>query len=322
MIVSLNIDLEQVFATNNDIAFPFKRLIWSQAPMPNPVSVHPLTSRGCCSETVRLRKVVMCPPANFQIIKPINAVQWMYYRDGLRPPDPWTMVQQHGRVMEILREEGVQVELLPPVRGLPYQHATRDLGVVVGDAIVSSQRVDIRQLEVDVARPLFEKQGLKLLVPGRGFVEGGDVVVEDGRIWVGIGSRTDEWGADFLDKTFGQEYDVIPLRFHPRYTHLDTIFGVLGQGRALIFEPAFDAVSLNRIHEVYSSVISLTAQEQRNAGANVLCLDPKRVISISENESVNNQLGELGYEVIAVPFSEVIKSGGSVRCDTLPVERG
>jgi len=45
------------------------------------------------------------------------------------------------------------------------------------------------------------------------------------------------------------------------------------------------------------------------------------VISIAENESVNNRLDELGYEVINLPFSEVIKSGGSVRCDTLPIQR-
>jgi N-dimethylarginine dimethylaminohydrolase len=39
------------------------------------------------------------------------------------------------------------------------------------------------------------------------------------------------------------------------------------------------------------------------------------------NTSVNEKLRSLGYEVVAVPFSEVLKSGGSVRCDALPVER-
>ena len=172
-----------------------------------------------------------------------------------------------------------------------------------------------------VAQPVFEKHGIKVLVPERGFVEGGDVVVENGRIWVGIGARTDEWGAEFLDKNFGHEYDVIPLRFHPRFTHLDTLFGVLGQNRAILFEPAFSPKSLKRIKDAFSSVVSLTGREQQTGGTNVLCIDDQKVISIAENESVNNRLHELGYDVIALPFSEVIKSGGSVRCDTLPIER-
>jgi N-dimethylarginine dimethylaminohydrolase len=263
----------------------------------------------------------MCPPANFHIVKPINAVQWMYYRDGLPPPQPWLMVEQHSRVVEVLRQEGVEVDLLPPVRGMPFQHATRDIGVVIGDTIVASPRIDIRQQEVAVAQPVFEKHGIKVLTPDRGFVEGGDVVVENGRIWVGIGARTDEWGAEYLDKTFGFEYDVIPLRFHPRFTHLDTLFGVLGQNRAILFEPAFSPDSLKRIKDAFGAVVSLTGQEQQSGGSNVLCIDDRKLISSAENQSVNNRLLELGYEVFALPFSEVIKSGGSVRCDTLPIER-
>ena len=145
--------------------------------------------------------------------------------------------------------------------------------------------------------------------------------MDNRRLWVGLGARTDDWGAEFLHRNFGRDYDVIPLRFDPQYTHLDTILGVLGQGHALLYESAFDPSSLKRIREVYPSVISLTDKEQENAGANVLCLSPSKVISIAENQSVNKRLLQLGYEVTAIPFSEVTKSGGSVRCDTLPVER-
>jgi N-dimethylarginine dimethylaminohydrolase len=279
-------------------------------------------TKGCYSEAGRLRKVVMCPPTFFQIVRPINAIQWLYYSDGLPKPEPLVMVQQHWRLVEILREEGVEVELLPPVPGLPYQHATRDVGVVIGDAIVlSNLKEETRRLETQVAEPVLQKYGLRVLAPARGFVEGGDVVVDDGRLWVGLGSRTDEWGAEFLYRTFGRDYDVIFLRFNPHYTHLDTVFGLLSRGHTLLYEPAFEASSLQLIREVYPSAVSLTDEEQQNAGANVLCLSPDRVISIAENRSVNERLVQLGYEVVTVPFSEVIKSGGSVRCDTLPLER-
>jgi N-dimethylarginine dimethylaminohydrolase len=279
-------------------------------------------TKGCHSETGKLRKVVMCPPTYFQIVKPINAIQWLYHSDGLPQPEPLTMAQQHQRLMDTLRKQGVEIELLPPIPGLPYQHATRDAGAVIGDTIVlSSLREETRRLEAQIAEPILQKYGLRILTPERGFVEGGDIIVDHDRLWVGLGSRTDEWGVEFLHRTFGRDYDVIPLRFGPIYTHLDTIFGILGQGHALLYEPAFESSSLQRIREVYPSIISLTDKEQRNAGANVLCLSPDKLVSIAENHSVNRQLLELGYQVVTVPFSEVIKSGGSVRCDTLPVER-
>ena len=284
---------------------------------------HRYAAKGCYSETGHLRKVVMCPPTFFNILRPINPIQWIYYSDGLSKPEAPVMVQQHQRLVDILREQGVEVELLPPVPGLPYQHATRDVGVVIGDTIVlSNLKEETRRLETQVAEPALQKYGLRVLVPVRGFVEGGDVVVDNGRLWVGLGARTDERGAEYLDRTFGRDYDVVPLRFDPKYTHLDTIFGVLSRDHALLYESAFEPSSLQRIQEAYPSIISLSYKEQQNAGANVLCLSPDKLISIAENRSVNERLLQLGFEVVTVPFSEVIKSGGSVRCDTLPVERG
>jgi N-dimethylarginine dimethylaminohydrolase len=279
-------------------------------------------ARGCFSETGQLKKVVVCPPTYFQIKVPTNATQWLYYSDGLGPPDPRLMTEQHERLIEILREEGVEVEVLDPHPALPYQHATRDVGAVIGDRIVlSNLKHWTRQPESEVLKPvLADRYGLKVVRPV-GFVEGGDVIVDGERLWVGIGARTNEQGAEFLYRTFGRDHEVIPLRFDPRCTHLDTVLGVLGRGRALVYEPAFDEASLRQIRETYPHVVPLTDEEQKSGGANVLFLSTDRVISIAENRSVNEQLVRAGFEVVTLAYSEVIKSGGSVRCDTLPVER-
>lgn len=264
----------------------------------------------------------MCPPTHFAIPVPTNAMQWLYYSDGLRPPDPRLMERQHERLVEILQREGVAVELLKPDPKLPYQHATRDVGVLVGDRMVlSNLKHWTRQREAQVTKGVLEEEhGLQVLRP-TGFVEGGDVIVDNGRLWVGIGARTDERGAEFLYQTFKGDCEVLPLRFAPKYTHLDTVLGTLAGGHALLYEPAFDSASLQRIRAAYPHVISLTSEEQQNAGANVLPIDENRLVSIAENVSVNNRLIRAGFKVITVEYSEVIKSGGSVRCDTLPVER-
>ena len=103
--------------------------------------------------------------------------------------------------------------------------------------------------------------------------------------------------------------------------HLDTLLAVLGQGRALVYEPAFDEPSLRHIRAAYPQAIPLSAEEQKSGGANVLFLSPSKVVTIAENASVNEQLARAGFEVVTLSYSEVIKSGGSVRCDTLPLER-
>ena len=53
---------------------------------------HRSAVRGCYSETGWLRKVVMCPPAFFEIVEPTNAIQRLYYSDGLPKPEPLVMV--------------------------------------------------------------------------------------------------------------------------------------------------------------------------------------------------------------------------------------
>jgi N-dimethylarginine dimethylaminohydrolase len=286
------------------------------------VKPHTLSARGCSSETGRLRKVLMCPPTYFEIGDPINVVQWLYSSDGLPKPEPRIMERQHQNFVSLLRENGVEVQVLDPSASLPFQHATRDVGTVIGDTIVlSNLKVPRRRGEAGVTRPYLEASGLRVITPDQGYVEGGDVVVQDGRLWVGIGGRTDERGVDFLYRTFKRDFEVIPLRFGARYTHLDTVLGVLGRDCALIFEPAFEAESLALIQETYPNLIWLSDKEQTNGGANVLPLNPNTLIAIAENGSVNQRLADLGFEVITFPYSEVIKTGGSVRCDTLPIER-
>lgn len=69
-------------------------------------------------------------------------------------------------------------------------------------------------------------------------------------------------------------------------------------------------------------MISVTDEEQFQMGPNVLSIGDGKVISLPQNERLNNVLESEGYKVIRVDLSEIIKSGGSFRCCTLPLQRG
>jgi N-dimethylarginine dimethylaminohydrolase len=288
------------------------------------VTSHPLHAEGCFSETGRLSRVLMCRPTYFEIVEPINYTQELYADHLFPKPSPEVMVDQHQGLIATLESEGVQVDLLPAVPDLPYQHATRDVGVVIGDTVVlSTLKEETRQHETAVVESALQRYSGVHIERCRGTVEGGDVFIDERyhRLWVGLGARTNCQGFQFLSERFGQDYEVVPLRFDAHYTHLDTIFAILGLGHAIIYEPAFERDSLDAIRDVYQSIISLNRDEQENAGANVLCVAPDRVITIEKNETVNSRLRDLGYTPIPIVFSEVTKSGGSVRCDTLPIDR-
>ena len=56
-------------------------------------------------------------------------------------------------------------------------------------------------------------------------------------------------------------------------------------------------------------------------GTNVLSIGENRVFSLPTNHGVNEQLRQHGYQVLEVDFSEIIKSGGSFRCCSMPLLR-
>jgi N-dimethylarginine dimethylaminohydrolase len=56
-------------------------------------------------------------------------------------------------------------------------------------------------------------------------------------------------------------------------------------------------------------------------GTNVLSIGNKKIISLPVNQDVNSQMRNRGYEVLEVDITEIIKSGGSFRCCTMPILR-
>jgi len=118
--------------------------------MTTPIVAHSLSSRGCYSETGRLRKVVMCPPTYFRVVKSINIVQRLYSFDGCPDQHRARWYSKHQQLHKVLCEQGVEVVLLPPVPGFPFQHTTRGAGTVLNNAIIVSDHRELsKQSEVE-----------------------------------------------------------------------------------------------------------------------------------------------------------------------------
>jgi N-dimethylarginine dimethylaminohydrolase len=68
-------------------------------------------------------------------------------------------------------------------------------------------------------------------------------------------------------------------------------------------------------------LIHVEEDEQFTLGVNVLSIGNGKVISLPINKNTNKELKKRGYEIIEVDITEIIKSGGSFRCCSMPIVR-
>ena len=150
-------------------------------------------------------------------------------------------------------------------------------------------------------------------------IEGGDVIIDRNTVFVGISSRTSIEAVREL-ATKLPDHEIIPVPFNEKYLHLDCVFNILSPKIGLIFPEALDAQTIEMLSGKYK-LIEVSEEEQFTMGTNVLSIGDKKVFSLPQNTKVNKQIREHGFNVIEVEFSEIIKSGGSFRCCSMPVER-
>ena len=99
------------------------------------------------------------------------------------------------------------------------------------------------------------------------------------------------------------------------------MFNVISPKVALIYPNALNKKDIDLFKTRYH-LIEVSEKEQFTLGTNVLSIGNNRILSLPVNKEVNQQLRQHQFEVIEVDITEIIKSGGSFRCCTLPILRG
>ena len=272
---------------------------------------------NCESEYAKLDQVLVCEPSYMEIKEVINHVQKKYEHQNINKR---RAQQQHLDFTKVLEQNGVTVIDLGAKREFPEQVFTRDIGFVIGENIfVSKMASDIRKGEEKVLENLLQNHDLKYNTLHANKIEGGDVIVDGDTVFIGMGNRTCLEATRELQKKL-PNHSIIPLSFDPKYLHLDCLFNILSSEVALIYPEAFDQATLENLEKRYQ-LVEVSSDEQFSLGTNVLSIGNNKVISQPQNTKVNQSIRSLGFEVIEVDFSEIIKSGGSFRCCSMPLKR-
>ena len=259
--------------------------------------------------------------STFHLHPPINTTQAFYYKSD--PPKLEKLLAEQECFMGALKAKGAEVILATPRADCTNQLNTRDVAFVIGNKLIVSPMKEKERRNEHLALENFISQfgpNDIVLRPEFGIIEGGDIVLGQSKIYVGISQRTNSLGLEWLKKNFSDSYEIVPIYLQNNFLHLDVVFNILSSDTALIFADGIKADSLDVIRANFRT-IETHADEQINLPTNVFSIDEKTVIADPRNITTNKRIKATGKEVIEIDFSEISKIGGSFRCSTCPIDR-
>uniref|UniRef100_A0A6C0IAT5 Amidinotransferase n=1 Tax=viral metagenome TaxID=1070528 RepID=A0A6C0IAT5_9ZZZZ len=212
---------------------------------------------------------------------------------------------------EILAENGAEILLIPPVKGLPDM-CFLDCGLVLnGTFIPSNFKHPQRQPEREHYIEYFSSLGYKIKEISGNFEGHGDTLWNNSKLFVGHGFRTDITALTEIQEMYDQ---VIPIELvDPRFYHLDTCFCPLSKGVAMIYSPAVSRESLELIKKNIKVLIEVTLEEALCFCCNAVFINNVIVMPTSPY-TLYKTLKNMGYMVIMLPMNAFIKAGGACKC--------
>ncbi len=262
--------------------------------------------------------VLMCRPDFFGIEFEINP--WMKIANAV---DHGRAMEQWEALVEAYRRAGEKVELMEPVPGLPDIVFTANGGLIWGKQFVRS---NMYHAERQGEEPYFEQRlrdlGFEIHTIDKSFsCEGaGDGLFVGSTLFFGYGFRTQREAHPLVAEILDVEHVSLQL-VSSHFYHLDTCFCPLNQDTVMFAPMAFTPESADLIRSRVPNVIEVDDKTAQGFACNALPVGDL-VISSTAIDGIKDQLRGAGFGVSGLPITEFIKSGGGVRCLSLPLDLG
>ena len=241
----------------------------------------------------------------------------------------------------VLKKYGVTV-LRPEMIENYNQIFTRDIGFVIDDVFIKSNILPERERELDAIQYVIDQiNPLKVARPPEEVhIEGGDVMLWNDYVFIGtykgsdykdyITARTNWQGVKFIKELFPnkivKEFDLVKSKIEARDNalHLDCCFQPVGNDKGIIYKGGFreeaDYMFLVNLFGK-ENLFHITRDEMYNMNSNVFSIDSNVVVSEKNFTRLNNWLRMNGFVVEEIPYAEIAKQEGLLRCSTLPLIR-
>jgi len=219
---------------------------------------------------------------------------------------------------------------------------TRDIAFVIEDKLIKANILPDRDKEYIAIQHVLDQINPNNIIelPEDCHVEGGDVMPWNNYIFVGTYSGEDY--ADFITartnkKAVNKLKELFPnkivksfeLRKHntnPKENalHLDCCFQPIGKNKAIIHENGFlNKADFDWLVNYFGkeNVFEITKDEMYSMNSNVFSISEKVIVSEKNFTRLNNWLRDNDFIVEEVPYAEIAKQEGLLRCSTLPLIR-
>ena len=296
------------------------------------------------NETSRLRAVVLGIADSEGGVPKLSDAYDPKSREHIKAgtyPKEEDMVKELEAVAKVLEKYEVQV-FRPRLIEDYNQIFTRDIAFVIDDKFVKANILPEREQEIEAIEYVIDKfdKDKVITLPEEAHVEGGDVMVHNEFILVGTyygddypqlkTARTNMKAVQELKGLFPHKivksFNLKKSNTDPRENalHLDCCFQPVGKGKAIIYKGGF------LIEEEYQwlvdlfgkeNVFEIEREEMYNMCSNIFSISEEVVISEKNFTRLNTWLRSIGITVEEVPYAEIAKQEGLLRCSTLPLIR-
>lgn len=296
------------------------------------------------NETARLRAVILgTAVSNGPTPKPEDCYDPKSIQHVLAGtyPKEEDMVKEMEAVANVFEKYDVKV-YRPRVIKDCNQIFSRDIAFVIEDKIIRSNILPNREEEVEAIRYVWDliEDKDRIILPEDCHVEGGDVMPWNEYIFIGtytgddypdyITARTNIQAVDAIQELFPDKtVKAFELRksnteAKENALHLDCCFQPIGTDKAILHRNGFLVDSeyewlLNYFGK--DNVFEITKDEMYDMNSNVFSISESVIISERNFTRLNSWLRDQGFTVEEVPYAEIAKQEGLLRCSTLPLIR-
>ncbi|GET45128.1 dimethylarginine dimethylaminohydrolase family protein [Capnocytophaga felis] len=251
------------------------------------------------------------------------------------------MVAEMEAFKTVLEKYGVTV-YRPEIIENCNQIFTRDIGFVIDDIFIKANILPDRENEYQAIEYIVNKieKSKVVIPPDEVHIEGGDVMPWNDHIFIGtykgsdyknyITARTNMQGVQFIKDLFPnkivKEFDLVKSNLEARDNalHLDCCFQPVGKNKGIIYKSGFreesDYVYLLELFGK-ENLFHITRDEMYHMYSNIFSIAPDVVVSERKFTRLNNWLRDNGFTVEEIPYYEISKQEGLLRCSTLPLIR-
>jgi len=251
------------------------------------------------------------------------------------------MIKEMDAFNEVFKKYNVTV-YRPEIIENYNQIFSRDIGFVIDDIFIKANILPDREHELAAIQYVIDQMDPTKVVrpPEEVHIEGGDVMLYNDHIFIGtykgsdykdfITARTNMAGVEFIKELFPhkivKEFDLVKSKIEPRDNalHLDCCFQPVGSNKGIIYKSGFrEEADYMYLVNLFGreNLFHIEREEMYYMNSNVFSIDKDVVVSERNFTRLNNWLRENGFTVEEIPYAEISKQEGLLRCSTLPLLR-